>query len=402
MNNSWTAGQYGLYRAALGAYLSVHLASLIPYAGEVFSERGVLPSAALSPLAAWLPNVLAAADAPSAVIAWLAAGVAAALAFAAGWKDRWAAALLWYIWACLLGRNPLIANPSIPYVGWLLLAHLFVPPTPYGSLDARGRESGLGAWRLPQPIFAAAWAVMAVSYSYSGWTKLQSPSWWDGTAFAYVLSNPLTRDHGMAALLAGLPDWTLKALTWSALGAELLFAPLACSARLRPLLWAALFAMHASLIGLVDFADLSLGMVMFHLFTFDPAWIKGASGGRLFYDDGCAQCQAFVRFVLAEDRREAIRLSPLGGASFLAAGPPRDLPDSVAVLTDDGRWLVRSRAMLHAMAALGGAWRLLAAAASLAPVSLADLVYDFAAARRKKVTGACPVPSAAVRRRLAE
>lgn len=401
MKNSWTGGQYSVYRAALGSYLAVHLASLIPYAAEVFSNRGVLPSGPLSASAGWLPNALVAVDAPALVIAALAAGAAAALAFAAGWKDRWAAAFLWYIWACLLGRNPLIANPSIPYIGWLLLAHLFVPSAPYGSADARGRADPGGGWRLPQGLFAAAWAVMAVSYSYSGWTKLQSPSWFDGTAFRYVLSNPLMRGHWAVEFLMGLPDWTLKSLTWGALGAELFFAPLACSPRLRPYLWLALFSMHAALIGLVDFADLSLGMVLFHLFTFDPAWVKAGPGGRLFYDGGCAQCQGFVRFILAEDRREHIRLSPLGGATFVAAGPPENLPDSVAVLTDDGRWLVRSRAMLYSLASLGGFWTLLARSASLAPVFLADRVYDFMAARRKRSAGACPIPSAAVRRRLA-
>lgn len=390
MNNSWTGGQYGLYRAALGSYLAVHLAALIPYAAEIFSSRGVLPSAALSPLTRWFPNALAVADAPGAVVAALVLGVAAALAFAAGWKDRWAAAALWYLWACLFGRNPLIANPSIPYVGWLLLAHLFVPPKTKTGED----------WRLPTELYAAAWAVMAVSYSYSGWTKLQSPSWYDGTAFSYVLSNPLMRGHWLVDFLAGLPGWTLKSLTWGALGAELFFAPLACSARLRPFLWSALFAMHASLIGLVDFADLSLGMVMFHLFTFDPAWIKAGPGGRLFYDGGCVMCQSFVRFVLSEDRGERILLSPLGGAAYAASRPPAALPDSAVVLTEDGRWLVRSRAVLYSLKALGGVWRLLAAAGSLAPLFLADRIYDFIAARRKKSDGACPVPPASVRRRL--
>ncbi len=37
-----------------------------------------------------------------------------------------------------------------------------------------------------------------------------------------------------------------------------------------------MLSMHAALLVLVDFADLSLGMVMLHLFTFDPAWLRGA------------------------------------------------------------------------------------------------------------------------------
>ncbi|MGH7213559.1 MAG: hypothetical protein ACREIT_02165 [Tepidisphaeraceae bacterium] len=42
--------------------------------------------------------------------------------------------------------------------------------------------------------------------------------------------------------------------------------------------------MHLGLMVLIDFADLSLGMVMLHAFTFNPAWVKrrcGSSPGRL-------------------------------------------------------------------------------------------------------------------------
>lgn len=32
--------------------------------------------------------------------------------------------------------------------------------------------------------------------------------------------------------------------------------------------------MHLSLLVLIEFADLSLGMLMLHLFTMDPAWVR--------------------------------------------------------------------------------------------------------------------------------
>ena len=78
------------------------------------------------------------------------------LEFAAGIRDRWAALGAWYIWTCLLGRNPLIANPSIPYVGWMLLAHACLPKTPYRLWPARGRPDAGDNWTFPQPIFVAA------------------------------------------------------------------------------------------------------------------------------------------------------------------------------------------------------------------------------------------------------
>ena len=56
MKNAWSGGQYGLLRFALGAYLSVHFAALLPWGAEVFSNRGVLPDAAASPLAGSSPT----------------------------------------------------------------------------------------------------------------------------------------------------------------------------------------------------------------------------------------------------------------------------------------------------------------------------------------------------------
>jgi hypothetical protein len=74
-------------------------------------------------------------------------------------------------------------------------------------------------------------------------------------------------------VILGLPDGVLSVGTWATLAFELLFAPLALSRRLRPWIWMLGLAMHLGLMVLIDFADLSLGMVMLHLFTFDPAWL---------------------------------------------------------------------------------------------------------------------------------
>ena len=80
--------------------------------------------------------------------ACLALALGASLALAAGWHDRAAALFIWYAGACLLGRNPLIANPSLPFVGWLLLAWAVLAPDE----------------RLPT-LRTAAWVVMAAGYT---------------------------------------------------------------------------------------------------------------------------------------------------------------------------------------------------------------------------------------------
>jgi hypothetical protein len=77
-----------------------------------------------------------------------------------------------------------------------------------------------------------------------------------------------------------LPLPIIAVATWGALATELLFAPLALLSRLRPWLWLALLSMHFGLMSLIDFSDLSAGMVMLHLFTFDPTWVQDLRTAR--------------------------------------------------------------------------------------------------------------------------
>jgi hypothetical protein len=261
MSNSWTAVHYALVRLVFGAYLFVHFAQLVPWAAEVFET--VLPRDA-SPLLRLFPNVLAFADVATSL---LVAAAAAAVLFALGVFDRSAAVFMWYVLACLFGRNPLISNPSLPFAGWLLLMHACLPHAgPFWR--AAKRE-----WSFPPPLYGALWIVMSLGYTYSGWTKLVSPSWGDGTALARVLANPLARPSFVRDAVLLTPEPLMILATWGALALELLFAPLALFRRLRPLIWAAMLLMHLGLMVLIDFADLSFMMVVVHLFAFDPAWL---------------------------------------------------------------------------------------------------------------------------------
>ena len=400
MKNGWTGGQYSLVRVLFGIYLLIHFAMLLPYASELFSRDGVLPDRTASPLIHLFPNVLALSDAPWVVVALIAIAAAASIAFALGVRDRVAAIVIWYILGCLFGRNPLIANPALPFVGWLLLMHAALPRAPYGSWDARGRIDPRGGWSFPPAIFAAVWIVMSVGYTYSGWTKLISPSWVDGTAMARVLANPLARPTFLRTWMLSLPDALLHVMTWGALALELLFLPLALFCRARPAIWTLMLLMHVGLMTLIDFADLSFGMIVLHLFTFDPRWVPGIAPGtvdHVFYDGSCGLCHRAIRFLIAEDASgTAFRYAPLGGDAFRAvAGDVTDLPDSMVAKTAAGALLLKSDAVLHLGRRLGGYWRVLATVGGLVPRVLRDPAYDFVARIRYRLFArpkeACPM-----------
>jgi predicted DCC family thiol-disulfide oxidoreductase YuxK len=410
MTNGWTGGQYSFYRSIFGVYLLIHFLALLPWSAELFSNRGALPANA-SPFLHHFPNVLAVSDTRAIVAALIALAAVASLFFVLGLYDRTTAVVMWYTLACLSGRNPLIANPSLPFVGWLLLAHAFVPASPYGSWSARGRTDPRGGWFMPPQVFAAAWIVMSVGYSYSGYTKLVSPSWLNGNAIVRVLNNPLARPTFIRDLVLAGPGFAFRLATWSALALELTYVLLALSRRARPWIWAAMLAFHLSLMVLIDFADLSFGMVILHLFTFDPRWLADRWSGRrdqLFYDGTCGLCHGVTRFVLSEDRSgTAFTFAALQGETFAAETTSEQrcfLPDSVVVKTEHGELLVRSDAVLYILRRLGGMWRVTAAAMSLSPRWLRNVIYDFIARIRLRVFARaktlCPVLPADLRTRF--
>jgi hypothetical protein len=140
---------------------------------------------------------------------------------------------------------------------------------------ARIRGKSNDDWRMTPSIYLVAWIVMALGYTYSGAMKMTSPSWCDGTALERILSNPLARPGYLRLCLLALPPVLLKCATWGSLGLEIAFAPLALLRRARPWIWSAMLCLHLGLLLLISFPDLTAGMVFLHLFTFNPAWLRG-------------------------------------------------------------------------------------------------------------------------------
>jgi len=409
-NAGWTGGQYSALRFILGGYLASHFAMLLPYGAELFSKQGVLPDGAVSPLFGLLPSLLWISDDPTTIGALIVVAILASLALALGARDRIAALLLWWIWASLHARNPLISTPSLPYVGLLLMLHALLPSAPFGSWQARGRSDPNGGWHYPPSIALVAWWSLMIGYSYSGYTKLVSPSWLSGEALAVMLQNPLARDTPLRTLLLALPAGLLQLMTWSALALELVAAPLAAITRLRPWLWLTLLGMHLGLLALFDFADLSAGMLLMHAFTFNPSWLtprQTATSHWVFYDGNCGLCHGAVRSLLAEDTTAAFRFAPLGGETFAAKLPNQDTSgpfDTIVLLSSKDQILLRSRAVRQALDDLGGIWRLVSWGMRLFPLPLLDWGYDRIAAIRhrlfKKPDDVCPVVPTPLRTRF--
>jgi predicted DCC family thiol-disulfide oxidoreductase YuxK len=383
--------QFAAFRIVLGAYLALHFAFLLPWGPELFARGGLIPDAAINPVHGILANPLERWDAPAVVTCWLAAMLALSVMLAAGLLRRMACVLLWYGWACLFNRNNLISNPSIPYVGLILLLTALVPPGEPLALRLR-RGAARGPWCFPRMVFIAAWALMAAGYTFSGLDKLLSaPSWRDGSAMMLLLHNPLARPGPLRDLMLLVPEWAMRPLTWGALAMEVLFLPLCLTRRTRLVAWTGMLGMHLGILAVIAFADLTFGMVMLHLFTFDPGWFpsRASRHGRhvVFYDGVCGLCHRTVQFLIGEDRDAVLAFAPLQGSTFEAlrrAAPAGDA-DSLVYARDLGdgpaRPMVRSAAVLGALADVGGFWRVVSWL-RIVPRPLRDFAYDFVAARR--------------------
>jgi predicted DCC family thiol-disulfide oxidoreductase YuxK len=128
----------------------------------------------------------------------------------------------------------------------------------------------------------------------------------------------------------------------------------------------------------------------------------------VFYDGACGLCHRTVRFTIARDRDgRHFRFAALGGEAFRRLVPEAlraGLPDSIVVLTPDGRLLVRSAAVIHILERIGGPWRLQGRLLALVPLGIRDLGYDGIARVRYKLFGrptdACPVMPPELRARF--
>lgn len=135
-------------------------------------------------------------------------------------------------------------------------------------------------------------------------------------------------------------------------------------------------------------------------------------GRVVLYDGLCGLCDRSVRFLARHDRRGALRFAPLQGefarrARSRHAGLPAS--DETLLLVESGpdgseRIRVRSDAVLAAVAAMGGRWRLVAGL-RIVPAFVRDALYRWVARRRKRWFGelaACRVPTPAERPRFLE
>ncbi len=394
--------QFSLFRIILGTYLLFHFIFLLPYASEMWSNIGMLPDPSANLTYGYFPNILNLASSATSVTLYIAFLAILSFCFLIGFQRPMVSVLLWYGWASLFDRNNLILNPGIPYVGWLLLACAVIPK---GEPLSVTQSNKIVKWEMPGILFFGAWAIMAIGYSISGFDKFLAPSWKDGTAIFHLLENPLARASWLRDWMAQLPMEVLKIKTWGVLFIEMAFLPLALFTPTRKWIWLAMIMMHLGILLIVDFADLTIGMLMIHWFTFDSNWLKSKpkQSGLLFFDGVCSMCNGLINFMMAEDRNDSLQFASLQGETAKAQVDSKYLENLNSIVFQTGdKTYVESDGVIHALASIGGMYKLVLVF-KIVPKFIRDKIYALISANRYKWFGKkdlCRMPSPEERDKL--
>ncbi|MBK9647773.1 MAG: hypothetical protein IPO67_21880 [Deltaproteobacteria bacterium] len=260
-------GLYALWRLSLGALLTGHFVRVLPYTDELYAKGGL----DLGETAFWVvfPSPLFVLDSPAFVTFWHLLGLGLSVCFALGLRRRLAALGLWFVLVSVLAKNPLVYDLTWGYTGWALLAAAL---TPTGEPRWPWQAPRRAEWAMPPTLYVGACAILAISTTVSGLSKLSRPEWLDGVAISSLLQMGVSREGPVVDALLALPPGLAAALSLFVLAAELLAAPLSIVWRGRMVAWTAMVLVHLGILLTVRIPELSLGMLSFHLLTMDTRW----------------------------------------------------------------------------------------------------------------------------------
>lgn len=148
--------------------------------------------------------------------------------------------------------NGKVFSPDIAYVHFLVFAIL---------LGSRSRERFFQDVQMPFSI------VIYLSYTFSGFYKLLTPHWVEGTFFSQFLrGNHLLRSWADPIALSPA---TAAAITYLALYGEALAFLAIFNRFIRRIIWFVLTGIHVGMLMLADIPEVSLGMLCVHFFLMD-------------------------------------------------------------------------------------------------------------------------------------
>lgn len=257
---------FTIFRFLFGVYLGYYFLASLPYVVEIYSNQGMLPRYIINfDAISFFPNILYLIDTPLFIKLFTVFGALLSLLFAFGFYPRIASFLLWYVQTCFLGRNVLTQDPSLEYIGLLLILFSLVPQSSSvfhylkKSTISFTKKISIPFLLLYMPLF-----IFSISFFMSGVNKMQAQSWLNGNALTYILQLPLAEQTGFNAFLISHPHVAVP-LSFLALASQLIVLPLFLIGDYRSSLYISVLEFLFAFL-VLKINQVTLGMLLFFLF----------------------------------------------------------------------------------------------------------------------------------------
>lgn len=261
--------QFTILRVGLGFFLLASFLIEFPDRLAFYGKPGVLPLSSLydlmPPFLARLYENVWSNDLTTALYVVC---IVLSLLVLSGFYRRPACLLLFFLQAALLNRNMGTVTPERAYINWLVLACAAIP----SDVGAKKKT-----WFMPASLYRGAWAVLTISYFYTACTKLESVRWRQGSAMGDFLKNDRAWRPAFQEWAGLIPNSLALALTYSVLVLEISGPFVIFTSLGRKLWWSSSLAFHLAVLIFFPITQISLGMILFHFFLFDPRWFAKGS-----------------------------------------------------------------------------------------------------------------------------
>ena len=272
-----SARPLGIFRIALGLILLEHLAIVSVDYNHWYTDAGLLRGTeAYETAGPWRPSVLHWIQDPVSAKAFLAATVAATVAFTLGWKTRIMGVLVYLGIISLHHRNVLPGGGQDNLIAILCFYAMLAPCGAAFSLDARRASRLRGT---PAEPLIVPWAQRLVQlqvcliYFDTTIVKCSGTTWLNGTALHPVLFNEQVRRLNVE-FLAGYPI-LINFLTYGALGIEFGLPFLLWSRQWRPLIVWSGVALHVGIMFLLNIPLFGEMMIASYMLFMAPDELDG-------------------------------------------------------------------------------------------------------------------------------
>ncbi len=251
---------------AFAVYLTLYQILMLPYMKELYSNSGIVLHPRWNWSSKYFPNILLQGNTAQLIQILSIIGILSSLLLFLPTLQKISAAVLFFLHWYFFNLNNFTLAPQYPYIGWLLLALVFLP------IKLKNKEQIINF----QMIQFSARLILSLTYLSIFFDRIFLPEWQSGFALKVIFTDfPVSTLLGKT-IFNFLSQKALFIFNWLTLLTYFLGAIGMLQPKRKGQLigWLSITLLHISSLILLKLTQVSLGMLLFHLFCFNPFWLK--------------------------------------------------------------------------------------------------------------------------------